>query len=239
MSLSPEHPRSTDLVLGGRLLLPSSAAAVLGGREGLLRDEAYLNAATVEQQIQFFYRALAHGRVEPMVQALKHPAPAIQQAAWRVLHHQPRIESLQSLLSQQLWQYADEMTLRLVLQQAQRLQSAKFTVTDLKNYSCQHLNQLDQLWSQHSQGHFGFRVQAQIWEQMGKGPQPDWHAWCDFGSKVGWYDQTSWRSWNDLNFSLAAPRGHLPRTIMFIGWGLGDFQVGCLAMSTLKERYSA
>ncbi len=35
-------------------------------------------------------------------------------------------------------------------------------------------------------GGFSRTYEAKIWQNMGGNKEPDWEAWCRFGSEVGW-----------------------------------------------------
>ncbi|MEH1935189.1 MAG: GUN4 domain-containing protein [Nostoc sp.] len=85
---------------------------------------------------------------------------------------------------------------------------------------------INYLWNKYSNGHFGFNVQKQIWQNMGGNKEPDSEAWSSFASEVGWLRSKMGRQkllffidsfeeiptvWFDnLIFSIKAPKGHLP-----------------------------
>jgi GUN4-like len=151
------------------------------------------------------------------------------------------IVKLQDLLKQQQWQAADLETTAMMLNMGGRQHEGFLRIEDIQNLDYHHLKQIDNLWKTYSNNQFGFSIQAEIWRSVGGTAQVDWHAWCRFGSRtgwyVGWYDTgDTWIWWNDAKFSLNAPRGHLPRGGAFIGWGFGDFWVGCAAMSAIGEK---
>jgi hypothetical protein len=134
-------------------------------------------------------------------------------------------EKLQRLLSAQQWKAADRATLELMwlLSTSEKSWSMSLTETEINGISCEDLCKIDQLWLQHSSGHFGFSTQLKIYKQC----QEDWDA---FGSTVGWrvsenfeteakwiwnypnyvnfYQSADW--YDRLIFNLSAPVGHLP-----------------------------
>jgi hypothetical protein len=92
---------------------------------------------------------------------------------------------------------------------------------------------LDDLWTTFSNGHFGFRVQQKIWGEMGLyqmalrsetyGPDGnddanDWSCFLDwsgelrqrFYERLGWSDSDRILPWDELDFTLDSPPGHLP-----------------------------
>lgn len=130
---------------------------------------------------------------------------------------------LRELLWQGKWQEADRETERSLLkvfnltQQAVANQAALEDVhlinTDsLEQIPCIDLRTIDQLWRLHSENHFGFQVQAQLFEELERQPQA-------FLAAVGWREGRSLSSGNlfktaptysNLVFSREAPAGHLP-----------------------------
>ena len=73
------------------------------------------------------------------------------------------------------------------------------------------LHMLDQLWNQNSNGLFGFSTQKRVWLSVGgKAGKPDFKVYEDFGNRLGWRANNEWLNYENLNFSLDAPEGHLP-----------------------------
>jgi GUN4-like len=147
-----------------------------------------------------------------------------------------RTLNLQQLLQQQQWQAADLETKATLLEISQRQQAGFLRVEDLEKIDCTAWRSIDNLWRNYSNNHFGSSVQARLWQSVGGTSAPDWDAWCRFGLLTGWYTGERWLHWNDVEFSLNAPRGHLPRNGGLMGWGLGDFWVGCEMFSAIVRR---
>jgi hypothetical protein len=143
---------------------------------------------------------------------------------------------LQPLLQQQKWQAADLETQRIMLDLCQRQTAGFLRVEDLAKISCLHWQTIDNLWRLYSKDRFGLSVQAEIWRSVGGTSEPDWNAWCRFGRATGWCINDNWLYWNDLKFNLNAPRGHLPRNGAWIGWGFGDFWVGCKMLGAIVQK---
>ncbi len=107
-------------------------------------------------------------------------------------------DGLEFLLSedQDRLQEADQETLEIMLYIADRWEDRYFTVESLQNFSCEALREIDQRWYDYPkrQGHFGFRVQKQIWESPEIGsptinsPIEDWRK---FYIKLGWKTEES------------------------------------------------
>jgi hypothetical protein len=136
------------------------------------------------------------------------------------------------LLSAELWQAADHETATLMLQAvgpaAEERQYLRLN-QDLMQFPCLDLVTLDRLWGHFSEGRFGFRVQQQLWINMGG--QLDFGA--DIGAAIATYETvselTGWRvagrdiAASEMIFDLAAPMGHLPCQVLrgrLWGWAM-------------------
>jgi GUN4-like len=144
--------------------------------------------------------------------------------------------NLQQFLQQQRWQEADLETTAIMLAMGQRGQERFLRADDLHRIDCTQLRAIDNLWKTYSSGHFGLSTQAAIWRSVCVNSDPDWEAWCRFGNITGWCVNETWLYWDDVDFDLSAPRGHLPRNGAWQGWGLGDFWVGCRMLSVMAEK---
>jgi hypothetical protein len=144
---------------------------------------------------------------------------------------------LQPLLQQQKWQAADLETQRIMLEICQRQKAGFLRVEDLAKISCLHWRSIDNLWRLYSKDRFGLSVQAEIWRSVGGTSEPDWNAWCRFGTMTGWCVNDNWLYWNEVKFDLNnTPKGHLPRSGVCMGWGLGDFWVGCKMLDAIVQK---
>jgi hypothetical protein len=120
------------------------------------------------------------------------------------------IQDLDPLLAQQEWQAADAVTLSLLLEAVGRGNEGWLDAAAIAQIPCDLLHQIDQRWMQASDQHFGFSIQAQIYEaQQGEA--------FNFSRQVGWtlfqvpVRLLGFHKFYDfLNFSLEAPVGHLP-----------------------------
>ncbi|MEO1671161.1 MAG: GUN4 domain-containing protein [Cyanobacteria bacterium J06631_2] len=129
---------------------------------------------------------------------------------------------LHDLLKQQQWQAADEETTRVMLQAAKR-ENSYLRTEDIKNFPCDDLRTINNLWLRYSDGKFGFSVQREIYESLGGTADFEWEIWELFGDRIGWRINGRWINEEDIIYQLMnAPPGHLPiltskmRTIEYI-----------------------
>ncbi|MGI2908526.1 GUN4 domain-containing protein [Tolypothrix sp. VBCCA 56010] len=125
------------------------------------------------------------------------------------LNHNVDYTQLQTSLAKQKWKEADKETLTIMLKATGRRREGWLDYPSIENFPSPILNKIDQLWIEHSDGHFGFSAQKRIWESVSKNPK-------QFGELVGWgYEGWwlfgGWYKYSDVCFDiLSAPEGHLP-----------------------------
>ena len=148
---------------------------------------------------------------------------------------------LRDLLKAQNFKEADIETRRILLHISNRESVGYLRDEDILNLSCQNLREIDQLWSQYSNGKFGYTAQKKIWKKHGI----NWDSTFTtvraspyfsvnqisrgFPSEVGWLGSLtdypgegqsvttySGKHFRQLDFSLKASEGHLPTHIRFI-----------------------
>lgn len=131
---------------------------------------------------------------------------------------------LKNLLATQQWRKANEATLNLMLEAANRDRQGWLTTNDLQNFACWDLQMIDDLWKTYSKGHFGFSVQFPIYIATGNRPGRlvGIDAYEKFGDQVGWrttggntlnqaQQSQQWIIFKEnFTYSLDAPVGHLP-----------------------------
>ncbi len=119
---------------------------------------------------------------------------------------------LHDLLATGKLKEANQETVRILLEVADRQERGWLGSQDIRELPCSVLSEIDQLWFQQSNGLFGLRVQRQIWVDLGGQPgQFDFTVFCKFGDRVGWRRNNDWlKKYDDFIFTLAAPKGHLP-----------------------------
>ncbi|BAY82599.1 serine/threonine protein kinase [Calothrix parasitica NIES-267] len=252
--MSENQPKEYDAVLGGRNPAPVDGA-VLGGLEGVKRRFA---SGDENQKITAALEALKYGDrgFEWVIQILDTQSSEFEFAVYlaigqkAVIINNRRILSdteltfapntayaqLKFLLMRKKWREADSKTAALMLGISCREKQGFMRVTDIENFPEEDFIIIENLWTKYSQGKFSFAVQARIWQKIGGNSQPDWNAWCRFGKCLGWFQKETWLSWNDITFNIDAPVGHLPRGGAYMGWGLGDFWIGCPILSAMTSK---
>ena len=88
------------------------------------------------------------------------------------------------------WRKADKITWKAMLSSAY---SKNIDLLSYSNISCSHLKTIDDLWTKHSKGKYGFSVQKEIWEKLGS-PTYDnspIEMWREFYLMVGWKTEES------------------------------------------------
>ncbi|HEY9298391.1 MAG TPA: serine/threonine-protein kinase [Phormidium sp.] len=117
---------------------------------------------------------------------------------------------LRDLLAAEKWREADRETTKAMLKVARREQEGWLDSESIKNFPCEDLRSIDQLWVHFSKRRFGFSVQTHIWLEVGQ-------DYGKFGQRVGWRGEAglfggafAWKSYNKLTFTSDAPVGHLP-----------------------------
>jgi hypothetical protein len=123
---------------------------------------------------------------------------------------------LHDLLIAQEWESADKETRRLMCEAVGRQTEGWLRLEDVDDFPIKDLCTVDRLWTKYSDGHFGFSIQKQIWQNCGC-PRVYGAIWEKFGSVVGWRtgslsaEEEIWLSNSQLIFDESAPKGHLPR----------------------------
>ncbi|MBD2067488.1 GUN4 domain-containing protein [Leptolyngbya sp. FACHB-671] len=79
----------------------------------------------------------------------------------------PNCEKLEKLLKLGNLKEADQETKRLLLELAKREKDGWLRPEDVKGFAAQALSAIDQPWSKHSNGYFGFSAQRRIWHKLG------------------------------------------------------------------------
>ena len=110
-------------------------------------------------------------------------------------------EQLKKELAAKEWRKADEATKDIVFKISGQEQTGSLTAEDIKNLRFQDIYVIDKLWSEHSNGHFGLSVQKRILQQKN---------YESFVTDLGWRVDGSWSEYENLDFTLNAPLGHLP-----------------------------
>ncbi|MGF1569368.1 MAG: GUN4 domain-containing protein [Nodosilinea sp.] len=150
------------------------------------------------------------------------------------------LADLEELLRHEEWQAADTVTHALLAAASDGQGGGELTIPALAQLPCSTLHHLDRLWVEASQGHFGFSVQRHLYNRLCQGFDPgelnvfNPHP---FLREVGWLmlaiprPMAFCKFYNFLEFSLEAPRGHLPalwywQVSWAESWRMGGFGTG-------------
>jgi hypothetical protein len=120
------------------------------------------------------------------------------------------INNLDQTLQNKQWRLAALVTMHLVLLAAGRSQGKEgfegyLRKEDLRNFSIESLKEIDRLWVKHSDGHFGFSIQAKIYQELNAEKNQD-----VFFKTIGWHDNGKTNLFDKLGCSLNSPKGELP-----------------------------
>ena len=120
---------------------------------------------------------------------------------------------LRDLLKRQQWRVADDETYSLLKQKLGQNTGGKIRLEAMLSMSSEDVQIIDQLWTSTSRGHFGFSIQRAIYLQCGgtlDGRYPGDQVWQTFCQRVGWIVAGFLGCYEDIQFHLRAPAGHLP-----------------------------
>ncbi|AHJ30970.1 GUN4 domain-containing protein [Nodularia spumigena CS-584] len=131
---------------------------------------------------------------------------------------------LTAFIKAEEWEKADRQNWELLLQNwvngGRRLIPPGYGI----RLNCADLKRMDQIWQENSGGKFGYSVQLQMIKSVGETPKSiyesirvnkKYQAWTNFTTAVGWQTKPGFDGdfkYENLNFSLNAPRGHFPAT---------------------------
>lgn len=229
-------PRPSDAVLGGESP-PPIGGAVLGGLEGVKRRLAF---DAEEVKIAALSDAFNYGQEgkDLVGEILKNETGKVQRVAFDLLwqHGDEETKSklinsffletesgvdyskLRGLLQEQNWKKADIET-RLALVQSVGLDSKFFKKDEWDRIPCSDLRAVARLWDYYSQGHFGFIIQKQIYQELEGTTEREKAILERVGDRVGWKKNGKWlRLRSEFTWDKNAPQGHIPNSI----FGDGD-----------------
>lgn len=123
---------------------------------------------------------------------------------------QLNLANLANFLKAGKWKEADMETRRILLKAANRERAGWLQTKEIKELPQAIVQELDRLWSKHSNGRFGFCAQHEIWIKRPDEVRLPSDSCEWFGEKVGWFIDDWIEDYNQLRFDLEASRGHLP-----------------------------
>ena len=122
-------------------------------------------------------------------------------------------QKLEEYLQNGQWREADEETAKLMIQIGDKDEKGYLNLDDIKDFPCEELRIINDLWVNNSEGKFGFTVQKQIWVDCGgKIGEYKEEPFRKFVEQVRWYNRDTYTWWQDITYEeIMAPRGQLPQ----------------------------
>jgi flagellar biosynthesis chaperone FliJ len=124
-----------------------------------------------------------------------------------------RYGKLQEYLASRNWFEADKETINVILNVAGK-PIEDLTPEDIRNFPCNAIATIDELWLRYSQKRFGFSVQLDLYQKLGgtldSTLEQDRKLIEKLGEQVGWRENQQWRKCDELDYSLNAPLGCHP-----------------------------
>jgi hypothetical protein len=125
-----------------------------------------------------------------------------------------KYKKLQELLIAENFREADWETIRVIQAITGEPELGDITPDDMRQFPCDELRVIDNLWTKYSQARFGFSVQIKIYQSVGGSLETtinqDNKMIERFGERVGWREDNQWKKCDDLDYTLAAPIGCHP-----------------------------
>ncbi|WP_103670236.1 NACHT domain-containing NTPase [Pseudanabaena sp. BC1403] len=126
-----------------------------------------------------------------------------------------RYQKLEEYLENQQWYEADQETYRLMITAVGKDKGRWFSEDDLRNFPCDELLAINNLWVEYSNGLYGFSVQKKIYEEcLGKIDfsslsSATWNKFCD---RIAWKSDGNWVDYPQSFFedNFMSVEGHLP-----------------------------
>lgn len=134
-------------------------------------------------------------------------------------------DKLERWLAMGNWKEADLETTNLLLELTGRKREGWLPSDGIKAIDPEYLTAIDDLWSKHSGGLFGFAAQRQIWSELGCKASNEITTQTvsetRFGKTVRWHVNGNWLTrWDPFDYDAPAVKGRLPRDYIFAlqGW---------------------
>ncbi|MEH2089762.1 AAA-like domain-containing protein [Nostoc sp.] len=135
------------------------------------------------------------------------------------------LNELDYLMQQQRWREANLKNGEFIFYSAGKEEQGSLDLTDIRNFNCKDLKQLDTLWVNNSKGYFGYSVQKKIYLSKKISLDFNWEErvkigndkrYNDFTKSVGWKGQDGeWLGYEELPMNLSGAgrvsmKGELP-----------------------------
>jgi GUN4-like/TIR domain len=171
------------------------------------------------------YRLIMGEDLKPSTPSNVQPSPTKPSTTKNLRSKKPRENNqakLRDLLKAGDWLGADQQTALWMCEIMNRQEAGWLRVEDIKRFPRHELKTIADLWSNHSNGKFGFQVQTRIWQECGSPTKYD-PNWEIFGDRVGWRQNGNWLSYDDPIFYTNMSEGHFPCLFgVRAGWKRGS-----------------
>jgi serine/threonine protein kinase len=122
--------------------------------------------------------------------------------------------TLEQTLNSQEYKTADLETWNLICAALNKPKRSRLSESDIACIPCNELLNIDRLWVKYSGGRFGFSVKCDIYDSEGQ----DYKSFCDrIGYRTKRGERPIWVDTTKVDYSIDAPKGHLPWVSGFYG----------------------
>lgn len=141
-----------------------------------------------------------------------------------------RYGNLVNYLANGRWKEADQETDKVMLQAVgeEAVKRRYLELEEIRNFPCEDLCIIDQLWVKFSGGKFGFSVQKDLWVEVGgkldfgEDQETARQAYKKMSDRNGWQVENQYIKHDEAIFDTSAPSAHLPiGWVGGSGWGRG------------------
>ncbi|MDB9314467.1 GUN4 domain-containing protein [Spirulina sp. CS-785/01] len=169
---------------------------------------------------------------EPSLSGVRSQADPQKAAAKPVVD----FSKLQKYLEAEKWQEADWESAKIMLKAVEREKQGYLIPANLDKFPCQILEKINRFWLTASRGRFSLSYQKQLYTSLGGTRFLHPPIWRKFAQQMGWYAEGRWLQYDELDFSLDAPVGHLPVLGDSVVWFVGGWSGGGNGFAALASR---
>ena len=113
---------------------------------------------------------------------------------------------LENYLKMQQWKEADEET-AWIFYQVMVKENYQNWDDLLRDFPCETLKEINQLWLENSNGKFGISIQMKIYQSLGGTTEYNEEVWKNFGDRVGWKKGENWLTVKEVVNQLSRAQG--------------------------------
>ena len=148
---------------------------------------------------------------------------------------------LEGYMQNREWRKADAYTYQVMVQVCK--QESYLSFNNLRNFPCEDLNRIDDLWLKYSNNQLGFSVQKEIWVDVGgkldfgKDLQSSGKAFQKLGDTVGWRVDGKWVYWQGIDFDSPEKKpGSLPLSLPGGGGGVSSSLLSHPSLQSVTDK---